>query len=179
MVDAPQSENLDMDTIMVDAPPLPLSEDSTVLSDSTVLPKASEEILPPLPEDPTALPKEIEEILPPLPEDPTALPKEIEELLPPLPEDPTALPKEIEEILAGVNQSPPDPRDPTNAAQGAPARETEYQRLQRRRIELAEELAHAKSSWPRVKKGPNQQDLKKILLTDGASTLESRSSAKT
>jgi hypothetical protein len=165
MVDAPQCENLDMDTIMVDAPPLP--------------------------EDPTALPKEIEEILLPLSEDrdATALPKASEEILPPLPEDPTALPKEIEEILAGVNvnptdlnpalnQNPSSPPDPANAAQGPPARETEYQRLQRRRIELADELAQAKSSWPRVKKGPNQQDLKKILLTDGES-VASRSSAKT
>jgi hypothetical protein len=66
----------------------------------------------------------------------------------PVPEDPTALPKETEEILAGVNvnptdlnpalnprpPSPPSPPDPSNASQGPPARETEYQRLQRRRI---------------------------------------------
>ncbi|KAA8896893.1 hypothetical protein FN846DRAFT_993445 [Sphaerosporella brunnea] len=83
--------------------------------------------------------------------------------LPRPPSSPSAEPAEPPECL-----QPSRPRqlprrvDPLNP----PTKETDYQRLQRRRIELADVLARAKSSWPRVKKGPNQRDIKEILLTD-------------
>jgi hypothetical protein len=135
MVDASQSENLDVDTVMVDAPPLALPEEIL-----TVLPKEIDEILTapgPLPENPVALPEE----------NLTALPKEIEEILTasgPLPENPTALPKEMEDILAGVNVnstsaisadlSPADanpplnpPNPPLNLPNPPPARTTKHQ----------------------------------------------------
>jgi hypothetical protein len=63
----------------------------------------------------------------------------------------------------------PDVSDPVRETitNTPPPVETEHQRMNRRKMELAEELAQAKNSWPRVRKGPNQRDLKKILLTDG------------
>ncbi|KAA8910883.1 hypothetical protein FN846DRAFT_494035 [Sphaerosporella brunnea] len=88
---------------------------------------------------------------------------------PPLPRPPSSPSTEPAEPPECLQPSRPQqlPRrvDPLNP----PTKETDYQRLQRRRIELADVLARAKSSWPRVKKGPNQRDIKEILLTDGES----------
>jgi hypothetical protein len=46
-------------------------------------------------------------------------------------------------------------------------RETAGQRLARLRRDLHDELATARECWPRVKKGPNQREIKEILLRDG------------
>ncbi|KAA8906823.1 hypothetical protein FN846DRAFT_1013294 [Sphaerosporella brunnea] len=121
-----------MDTVMVDAPPLPLPENPAPLSAH---------------QDPKMDTVMVDALPLPLLENPA----------------PSSLPD-----LMPRNPLSANPVEPYSSG----ARETEYQRLQRCRIELVDELTRAKSSWPRVKKGRNQRDIKKILLTDAISDIK-------
>ncbi|KAA8900021.1 hypothetical protein FN846DRAFT_165544 [Sphaerosporella brunnea] len=50
--------------------------------------------------------------------------------------------------------------------------ETTFQRMKRRRAELAVEIEQARAAWPRTKRSPNSAEVTEILLTDAIADIK-------